>query len=178
MKIGFTGAQSTGKTTLLNALKSEKCFKDFDFCEGVTRWVNSLGVAINEDGDDTTQELILMRHIYNLYTHDSMIADRTIIDVLVYTIWMFDNGKIEERTYNKVCNVFEKAIKEYDYIFFIEPEFEVVDDGVRSSDTKFQEEINNIFKIVLTSRNISYTKISGSVRQRVSQVLEALNIQD
>lgn len=178
MKIGFTGAQSTGKTTLLNALKSEKFFKEFDFCEGVTRWVNKLGININENGDDLTQEIILMKHVYNLYTHDNMIADRTIIDVLVYSIWMHDNGKISEDTYLEVVKVFEKAIKEYDYIFFIEPEFEITDDGVRSSDKKFQDEINEIFKNVLSSRNINYTKITGSVRQRVGQVLDTLGYKD
>jgi len=174
MKIGITGAHSSGKTTLLNALKSEPIFKDYDFCEGVTRWVNSIGININEYGDDLTQELILMKHVYNLYTHENMIADRTILDVLVYSLWMFDKNKITKETKETVYKVFLKAIKEYDYIFFIEPEFDIYDDGVRSSDKKFQEEIDNLFKQVLIKENINYNKVTGSVRQRVHQVMKTL----
>ena len=41
MRIGITGAQSVGKTTLLNALRSEKLFDDYTICDEVTRRVKS-----------------------------------------------------------------------------------------------------------------------------------------
>ena len=47
---------------------------------GVTRWVKSLGVDINESGTDLTQELILMKHLDNLFLNDETISDRTLID--------------------------------------------------------------------------------------------------
>ena len=48
MRIGITGAQSVGKTTLLNALRSEKLFDDYTICDEVTRRVKSYGLPIIE----------------------------------------------------------------------------------------------------------------------------------
>ena len=56
MRIGLSGTQSTGKTTLLNVLRSEKHFKEYQVNDEVTRWVRSLGIDINEAGSDISQE--------------------------------------------------------------------------------------------------------------------------
>ena len=61
MRIGLSGTQSTGKTTLLNVLRSEKHFKEYQVNDEVTRWVRSLGIDINEAGSDISQELIMMK---------------------------------------------------------------------------------------------------------------------
>jgi hypothetical protein len=45
---GISGAQSVGKTTLLNALRSEPTFKDYSICDEVTRRVKSYGLLIND----------------------------------------------------------------------------------------------------------------------------------
>jgi len=81
MRIGITGAQSVGKTTLLNALRSEKLFKDYAICDEVTRRVKSYGLPINEGGTDTTQRLIMNEHIYNAFMHEDMLTDRTALDL-------------------------------------------------------------------------------------------------
>ena len=46
MRIGLSGTQSTGKTTLLNVLRSERIFKDYQVNDEVTRWVKSLNIEI------------------------------------------------------------------------------------------------------------------------------------
>ena len=91
MKIGIAGAQSTGKTTLLNALRSEPCFKDFSICDEVTRRVKSYNLPINEQGGDITQKLIMHEHIVNVFMHDDMITDRTVLDGVVYTHYLCHN---------------------------------------------------------------------------------------
>ena len=68
MKISFTGAQSTGKTTLLNAMKSMSIFRDFVFRDEITRSIQKQGLKINEQGDDATQNKIIDSHLLNLKT--------------------------------------------------------------------------------------------------------------
>ena len=63
MRIAISGAQSVGKTTILNALRSEKIFKDYHVANEVTRRVQSYGLPINENGTDLTQRLIMQEHI-------------------------------------------------------------------------------------------------------------------
>ena len=75
MRIAISGAQSVGKTTLINALRSEKALKDYTFCTEVTRRVGSYGLPINEDGTDITQRLIMQEHIVNYFMNDNMICD-------------------------------------------------------------------------------------------------------
>jgi len=55
MRVGFFGTQSVGKTTLLNALRSEPAFVDATFFTGLTRKLEQQGYKIKEAGDDDTQ---------------------------------------------------------------------------------------------------------------------------
>lgn len=175
MRIGITGSQSVGKTTLLNALRSESIFKDYKVCDEVTRWVKNLGLPINESGTEVTQELIMMKHVYNVFLHDNMLTDRTALDGLVYSKWLRQRWKISADSLENVYDVFVKLISQYDHLFFIKPEFDIVDDGVRSTNTEFRDEINSIFLSVIQAQNIPVHFISGSVRERVNQVLEVIN---
>ena len=99
MLIGFTGAQCTGKTTLLNLLKEDLCgnkFKkasdgvyrdEWNFVPEVTRKVMREGLSINEDGDNLTQLFILKEHLQNhvVASSEKWILDRCILDGYVFT---------------------------------------------------------------------------------------------
>lgn len=175
MKIGITGVHSSGKTTLLNALRSEAQFKNYSFCTEITRWVKSLGFPINEDGTDSTQTLIMMKHIYNLYMFDNFVTDRTAIDGYVYSQWLFNQGKLSKHVLEDVYKVFHKCVNSYDYILLIRPEFDIENDGTRSTDIRFRDEIDTLFQMTLDKEKIKYYQVSGSVRERVEQVLNIIN---
>ena len=49
MKIGFCGTMSVGKTTLVNALKKDKVFKDYKFATERSKYLSSLGIPLNTD---------------------------------------------------------------------------------------------------------------------------------
>ena len=169
-KIGICGAQSVGKTTLLNALKQEKRFSDYKFCDEVTRWVGKLGLPINEQGTDDTQFLIAMKHIYNLRLNDRFITDRTIIDCYVYSKWLYNKGKLSEACLNEIHRIAKTIISDYNQIFYIKPEFEIKDDGVRSTDLSFRDEIVTLFEDALFEfLDNDYIILSGSVDERVKQ---------
>ena len=174
MRIGITGAQSVGKTTLLNALRSEKGLLGFTVCDEVTRRVKGYGLPINEDGTDVTQQLIMQEHIVNVFMYDNMITDRTALDGLVYTSYLHRTGKVSIETLIKVRNIFKKVWPKYDYVFYIEPEFGIVDDGIRSVDIKFRNEIAELFETIIEKEKLSVIRVSGSVRTRVTTIIDML----
>jgi len=174
MRIGITGAQSVGKTTLLNALRSEKLFKDYVICDEVTRRVKSYGLPINEEGTDITQRLIMNEHIVNVYMHDNMLTDRTALDGLVYSKYLYKNNQISISTMKYVREVFQKVRNSYDVIFYIDPEFDIVDDGVRSTDKEFRDDITGLFRVTIANENLSVIRVKGSVRERVNTIIDYL----
>lgn len=175
-KIGISGAQSVGKTTLLNALRSERCFRRYNICNEVTRCVKDLGISINEGGSDISQLLIMKEHIYNLVMFDNMITDRTSLDGLVYTQWLHSRNNVTEDCLIECTRVFEKTISMYDYIFYIDPEFPIEDDGVRSTSQQWQKEIVEIFKDNIVEFDLKVIPVSGSVRERVNTILKTIGI--
>lgn len=174
MRIGITGAQSVGKTTLLNALRSEKLFQDYAICDEVTRRVKSYGLPINEEGSDATQRLIMNEHIYNVYMFDNMLTDRTALDGLVYTTWLYKNNQVGISTLRHVKDVFHRVWPSYDHVFYIEPEFDPVDDGVRSVDIGFRDEIADLFESTIEKEKLSMHRVRGSVRNRVNSIMDLL----
>lgn len=175
MKIGISGAQSVGKTTLLNALRSEECFSSYKFCTEVTRRVKSYGLSINENGNDTTQRLIMQEHIVNMFMNDRMVADRTSLDGLVYTQYLAENKKVTPAAYDHALKVFSKMQSKYDIQFYIKPEFEIENDGVRSIDKFFRDRVVRIFDETIKEHDIEVVYVTGSVRDRVQQVIDAYN---
>jgi len=175
MKIGFTGAHSTGKTTLLNTLKNNQKFDGFKFCEGVNRMVSAMGFPINEDGNDITQELNVLKHVFNLHMFNDTISDRTLLDVFVYTEWLYKHNRVSKLTRDNVYRVMKKTIHEYDILFYIKPGFGVVDDGVRSKDSRFQNEIADIFEDVINTNEIKTVLLEGDVNQRLEEIYKTLD---
>ena len=174
MKIGFIGAQGTGKTTLLNAV--HEILPHFKKCTESTRWVKSLGFDINELGTDLTQELILMKHLDNLFLNDEMLTDRTLIDCFVYTEWLYENGKVSLETLNKTRAAMDKLLYNYDMIFYLPIEFEVEDDGVRSVNDSFRKEIDTKFKTIVDTLGIP--SLTGSIEERTQQVINFINTRE
>lgn len=174
MRIGISGAQSTGKTTLLNALRSEPFLKSYDVCNEVTRKVASYGLPINESGTDATQQLIMNQHIVNLFMHDKMITDRTSLDGYVYTCYLREHSKVNRETLSYAREVMLKTLPCYDILFYIAPEFDVEDDGIRSTNLVFRDQIVNLFNETINKFNIPVINLTGSVRERVQKVLATI----
>jgi nicotinamide riboside kinase len=173
MRIGIAGAQSVGKTTLLNALRSEKIFRDMRVCNEVTRRVMSYGLPINEQGTDTTQRLIMQEHIVNVFMNGQFITDRTALDGVVYTKYLHESGKVSDETMTFATDVFVKLYPKYDIMFYIKPEFEIKNDGVRSVDLNFRNRIVELFDEYFDMFNLTAICLSGSVRERVEQAITA-----
>ena len=178
MIISFSGAQSTGKSTLL------KIWQDavpvWNFIPEVTRLVKrEYGLPINESGTDLTQMMIMGEHLRNAYIKRErhVILDRCSLDGLVYTHWLCNNKKISMNAYSHARYVFDNTIEKYDLIIYTSPEdIPVVDDGERSINVRFRNEIIELFEQYLS--NIPTQKlltVKGNIQERVNQIRDSLN---
>jgi len=172
MLISFSGAQSTGKTTLLNHLK--KVNHHIDFVPEVTRLIKRLySLPINESGTNVTQLMIMSEHLRNAYMYSdesNAILDRCALDGLVYTIWLLNQGKVQKSVLEAAFTIYHEIINRYDIIFYTSPDdVSLVDDGERSIDSKFRNDIIEIFNTYLPLLS-NIIVLSGSVEQRLETI--------
>lgn len=171
MLISFSGAQSTGKTTLLNKLKENKKLSNYIFIDEITRKIQKQGYKINELGDSETQKLIMDSHLENSKLENA-ILDRCSLDGLCYTEYLYNKGNISNEVMNYTKDVFEKTIRKYDVIFYLKPEFEIVDDNIRSTNKEFQNEIVKLFDKNIEKYNVNVIQLTGSVEERLKTIYE------
>jgi nicotinamide riboside kinase len=180
MRVSFTGAQSTGKTTLLNECKL--IYKDYKFVDEVTRYVRkSYDVKINEAGGSETQLYILAEHIKNhLRTEENLILDRCILDGYVYTKYQVDNEKVNHSVLEAFNAVFSTLFNKLDLVFYTDPsDVKLVDDGERSTDKDFRADVIDIFEDLIGYKMSPWNRdkvvrLSGSVEERMKTIKKYL----
>lgn len=173
--IGISGTHGVGKTTLINTVNDKNILQNYHFSSGNTRWIQSLGFKINEDGDDTTQKFIAMKMLYDISIHDNLVTDRTTIDCYVYTKYLYDKGKITLKTIEEMKILLNRTINRYDYIFYIRPEFEMEDDGIRSINQEFKDSIHHIFEKTLDEYSIPFILLTGSKEKRLNTFVSTIS---
>lgn len=177
MKIAFAGAQSSGKTTLLNMMREDPMFKNYEFCDNITRNIQAQGYSINEDSNSRTQFKIAEAHRDILDTKgDNFIADRSMLDCYAYSQYLYENEKLPVEDIHELAKTLQELLPRYDCIFYLTPEFGLIEDGVRSSDKSFQEDIAEIFECIVPSA-ATYTDVyllEGSSVDRFKQLKNIL----
>jgi len=198
MLIGFTGAQCTGKTTLLKLLKQQLCgekwtkgsdgvYRDeWNFVPEVTRKVMREGMSINEDGDNLTQLFILKEHLQNhvVSTDHNWILDRCILDGYVFTKWLWRQGSVDKWVMEHSCHLLSMLGDRLDHILYTEPDdIPMEDDGERSVNVEFRNDIIKIYEDLMdcsmstpgrdTWRN-KIIRLSGSVEERMETINKIL----
>ena len=182
MLIAFSGAQSTGKTTLLQACKSLPEFKGYTFIDEVTRRIKRThGVAINNEAEnyDKTQLLIMEDHLNNLKLENAVL-DRCLLDGYVYTKYFFEQKKVSEYTLETTESSYVRNLGKYDVIFYTYPDIPLINDNERSMDTEFRNRIIELFNKELNywetttiARKIHILK--GSVKERLETIKNVMD---
>jgi hypothetical protein len=153
MRIAFSGAACTGKTTTIqhflgkwstyNFIKSEyrKIIKDKKHSKNTTssRQKKILDILCDEESKYTTSQKI--------------VYDRCSLDNLVYSMWCYGKGmkgftdKFIEESILKV----RKSMQNLDIIFVCTRDLmpPIEENGIRETDPEFIEETNNIFKAII-----------------------------
>ncbi len=172
MKIGFCGTMSVGKTTLVNALKNLPQFKNYNFATERSKYLNELGIPLNTDSTLKGQTVFLAERCAELMQSD-IITDRTVIDVMAFTINAKSIGLYDKEFFENYAKEF---IREYDYLFYISPDgLPVEDNGVRETDEYYRDVID--FTITSLIRKYAHMMknvetIKGSTEERIEQILK------
>ena len=171
MKIGLCGTMSVGKTTLVNALKELDQFKDYKFATERSQHLMSLGIPLNTDSTLKGQTVFLAERCGELM-HDNIITDRTILDVMAFTLNAKSIPYQDKEAFEAYASEF---VRDYDFIFYISPYgIDIEDNGVRETDEHYRDLID--FTITTLIKRHGHKagkieKISGSTEERIQQIL-------
>jgi len=174
MKIGFTGTQSCGKTTLVKKLAKLPEFKNYQFRTERSKYLMELGIPLNTDSTVKGQTIFLAERASELM-QENIITDRTVIDVMAF-------ARCSESMYffeaDDFCNFASYMLKDYDYIFYVSPEgVEIENNGVRETNEAYRQIIDDEIKVLLDKynhkiKNLHYIK--GSTKERIKAVKEVI----
>lgn len=169
MKIGFIGSQGTGKTTLAYELayRLKKQGNDVYVLSEIAR---SCPLPINEETTKESQLWIMGKQMTREQSAKGKIyiTDRTILDPFCYSM------RIEPEFFEHFKEFIKTYLTTYDYIFYMKPNDDfLIDDGLRSTDAKFRDEIDSLMKKYLDELYTDkyYTVKAGDV----DSILEIIN---
>lgn len=179
-RIIFTGAQSTGKSTMLNIIPIKNKITE------VVRNLSKSGIKINREGDEDGQAKIFETYEKLLGKQRDYVSDRGLIDVTAYTIYLNTIGKVSDQFMNnQLERLKEFTVNNPDIVYVYFPvEFPLVEDGVRDNDDEFRDTIDVIISSLLDQiiteygDHEGYITISGSVEQRAQKLISLLEVME
>ena len=168
MKIAISGVQCTGKSTVLKELQKMPELSEYEFVfEGIRNLKNQGKIKINEDGNDYTQMVIANFHKDNLLK-ENVVLDRCILDCYAYSLYSYQKGMISKSALDTVTEIYNETVNQYDVILYLRPEFEMIEDGVRSLNKEFRDKVlENFESLIKDLKNV--VVLSGTVENRVNQ---------
>ena len=178
MRIGITGTQSTGKSTLVNELAKLPQFQDYHIATERSKYLRDLGIPLNTDSTLKGQTIFLAERASELL-RENLITDRTVIDVMAFTSVAKSIDYFEGIDFNYLAKNF---IYDYDYIFYVSPlGVEIEDNSVRTTDPKYRQLIDDtIQKLLIENENYiqNFIKIPPylTTEQRVQFVMNSLKL--
>jgi len=180
MLVSFTGAQSSGKTTLLRYFLERHQWGSVD---EVTRRIRRNGFEINDGGSNynDTQLAIFADHIQNLFAYSgkemNTILDRCLVDGWIYTKYFNDAWKVSDA----IDNMFSCAlinlgyIERYDCIFYTSPyDVPLINDGERSTNESFRNQIIKLYEELILNKFPNVYVLEGSVESRYNKMVEII----
>lgn len=174
MRIGICGSMSVGKTTLVNALSEIPEFKNYEFRTERSKYLMNLGIPLNTDSTMKGQIIFLAERSTELLL-ENVITDRTIIDVMAFTMNSKFINYLEEDYF---LNLASTMLHEYDYIFYILPEdIKIEDNGIRTTDKEYRDTIDKSIKLLLGKykHNIKNLHvIKGSTEKRIEIIRKVI----
>ncbi|MDQ4064552.1 MAG: ATP-binding protein [Actinomycetota bacterium] len=174
-RIAIVGSFSTGKTTLATEVAERLALP---LLPEAAREVAGLGFKLDKDATPEIEALIFLKHFNNELSTYQFVVDRSMVDIMAYAGWVLDNRpRTKEMAIWEECErLAERRLRTaYTHVFYLPIEFPIVPDGLRPDDPDFQKEIDERLVALLDSNGLAYETVTGSVEERVDQVLGAVN---
>lgn len=182
MNIAIVGTHCTGKSTLIKSLSSlDSDFKWDKIVSSSTRGSLEFGLKINENGDDLSQLYMISSDVKSfiesggLQSEKKLLFDRCFLDTFIYSLYMSSEKKCSWTTTYICKQIWDTFSEKFDFIFWLRPEFELVDDGTRSINKDFQSEIDSLFHQYFLSSEVKPIQLTGSLEERIKQFKQIIN---
>ncbi len=194
-KIGIIGTQCVGKTTLIQDMREK-----WPVFEVPTRTYRDLikekNLPVNKNATKESQELILnflVDEAMANYGQKKMVFDRTPLDNLIYSLWLFEKNisNIDEEFLNKTVAQVREAIKFYSVIFYLpfckENDCALTESPNRDIDPEYRSEIGHLFEGIYkawekggsrffeTDNCPAFIPIFGSRQERIAMISMYIN---
>ena len=165
-KVAFLGAESSGKSTLVEALAAatgEPAVEEV----GRTLWVAAGGDLPLAEYETICREHVALEDAAVARARRFVFVDTNAVTTQQYAFFFFGECPAVVQAYAARCRA------RYAHTFVCAPEFGLVQDGTRVHD-QVQAYMDGAVRNDLTVRGIPYTVVTGSVEERVAQVLAAI----
>ncbi len=177
LKIGITGSQGTGKSTLAKRLAEEL---DLNIVtEQARKSAKVLGLKKLPNPKESPalsrafQKLCLQYQLEEEGKYNSFVSDRTTIDNALYYLVnnsVYSSPK-ENMDYYRRC--LENA-QTYNLVVYVPIEFPLEGDGFRNEDAEVQAEHDFLVRCLLKEIRPDFITVTGTVEERVRQVVQKL----
>lgn len=173
MKVILTGAQGTGKTTLMNKL-AKNGTKTLSIARDTAK---ELGWPVTEDKREKYQNDLFNKLLDALSTEQDYISDRGLTCVAAYTFDGALAGYISKESADNQYLALQKFHNDNPdvLVVYIPIEFDIEDDGLRSTNKIEQTKLDYFIKNLLDTAGINYITVTGTVEERLETIRKALN---
>jgi len=170
MRIGLTGAQSVGKTTLARALGETDQFKDYCVQTERSKYLSNLGIPLNTDSTLPGQFIFLAERAAELL-QPNIITDRTIWDVCSFTLSSKSISEWEKRAFVDAAMYLRDY---YDVVVYVSPRgVSMEDNGVRETDLNYRMKIDWAIQEALKEyRPKKLIQVEGTNDERIATILQ------
>jgi nicotinamide riboside kinase len=180
LRIGISGSMSVGKKTLAGALYRElngrSYIEQVVLFQDVGRQMIRAGRTADSATEFADYAAYFQRHLANINGRPMgcMLHVRTLFDTIAYAEV---NGNFTGEWMNMVREMARLCAEKFSAYFYVpvEPHVPIVDDGVRSTDPIYREQIDAAIGRVLREFVPSYVEVKGTVERRVTTALAAID---
>lgn len=179
MRIAFTGAHGTGKSTIVEPL-----VRELGLVELPTpgRWLKQQGIGVNTEASVSSQAIGWFLQYGYEHSSNDWISSRCMLDVLAYAaipaegqeLSLVDNHLLNQMTSATRSHLLSGP---YDALFYLPPRIPLVADDVRIADQTFQSDTDRFIHDKLLEWNVSFEEIDvtdASANARIREIVGRL----
>ena len=189
MRIAFSGAACTGKTTTIEAfLRKWPSYKLIQSnYRNLIKKTKGHSSKTNKKNQQQILDTMLSESIgYTL--HNNVVYDRCPLDNIIYSLWCYEKGVkgFTEKFIKESIEKVRESMRHLDIIFLCTRDMmpPIVSNGVRDTDPVYVDEINTLFKTTLRQieKGVEYSpffpkgdspgfiEIHGTTDERIAQI--------